>query len=301
MQRTTAFLRLAATGLLLSIATLSSAADLESGKHLIKQSWSQESNYPRPYFVHLPQLAKSKPLPVLVFLHGNGGNAEGAMRGFVNKHPKIAQQYLLVFPEGYQKSWNIVSERSRADDISFVEAVVRAVVSHDNASNEKVSLLGVSNGAALVNAFMIESDLSVVHNCITAVSPLNAYQFDGKHFRARGKDNAYRQQVKPQLGRRLLNISGTQDHLVPYLGGPSPVIPAKDGKLTFVDAEESTYQWAKAMGYQGRKLNSATSQDASVEVFSYLNGDVVHFKVNGEGHGAFRAIDQEKLLQFLRH
>lgn len=287
-------------GVVLSLATLSSAADIKPGTYTLTQSWSQESNYPRPYHVHVPRNSGAAPLPVLVYLHGNGGNAEGAMRNFVRKYPKIAEQYLLVFPQGYQKSWNIVSERSKADDIPFVESIVRAVVAHDNASNENVSLLGVSNGAALVNAFMIESDMAEVCNCITAVSPLNTYQFDGQHFRARGSDNEYRTQVSPRKGKRLLNISGTDDHLVPYMGGPSRAIPAKDGKLTFVDAEDSAYQWARAMGYRGRKLQTATSNSSGIEVFSYLDGNVVHLKMLGEGHGAFRAVDQERLLRFLR-
>ena len=57
----------------------------------------------------------------------------------------------------------------------------------------------------------------------------------------------------PMKGKRLMNISGTEDKLVPYHGGPSKFIPANDGKLKFVAAEESIYLWAKEMGYMGEK------------------------------------------------
>ena len=32
--------------------------------------------------------------------------------------------------------------------------------------------------------------------------------------------------------------------------------------------------------------------------FMYLNGDVIHYKVINEGHGASRAIDEEILVEF---
>jgi hypothetical protein len=42
-----------------------------------------------------------------------------------------------------------------------------------------------------------------------------------------------------------------------------------------------------------------TRVDAPVEVFSYLVGDVVHCKVNNEGHGAVHGISEKALLDFL--
>jgi hypothetical protein len=42
-----------------------------------------------------------------------------------------------------------------------------------------------------------------------------------------------------------------------------------------------------------------TRVDGAVEVFSYLDGDVVHCKVNNEGHGAVHGIPEQALLDFL--
>jgi hypothetical protein len=36
-----------------------------------------------------------------------------------------------------------------------------------------------------------------------------------------------------------------------------------------------------------------------LEIFSYLEGAVVHYKVLGEGHGAAAAIHESNLLRFL--
>ncbi|MDG2124709.1 MAG: hypothetical protein P8J87_13475, partial [Verrucomicrobiales bacterium] len=83
----------------------------------ITQSWSQEKRFERPYYVNTPGYAGGETLPVLIFLHGNGGNAKGARKGFMRRYPTLAREFITVFPDGYRESWNIVSERSKADDL----------------------------------------------------------------------------------------------------------------------------------------------------------------------------------------
>lgn len=175
------------------------------------------------------------------------------MRGFNRHRMTIASKYITVFPQGYRESWNIVSERSKADDLGFIEAIVRKLATFESVDPDNFSIMGASNGAALVNQLMIESTLPNVRNYISGVSPLNVWQYDGKHFRAKGADNDYRVSVTPAKGKRLMNISGVADKLVPYDGGMSRVIPAKDGKLAFIAAEESTFVWARHMGFEGKK------------------------------------------------
>ena len=275
------------------------AEQLKSGVYYITQSWSQETAFKRPYYISVPESANQQKFPVFIFLHGNGGNAKGAMDGFMRQHPTMANKYVMVFPNGYKASWNIVSERSKADDLGFVEAIVKKLSMYDNIQNDNFSVMGNSNGAALVNQLAIESKLPNLRNYVSAVSPLNVYQHDGKNFKAKGVDNNYQTVATPMTGKRLMNISGTTDDLVPYRGGPSKHIPAKGGKLGFVDAEESIFLWAKQMGYDGEKLSKPTRISGTLEVFSYLNGDVIHYKVVNEGHGASRAISEKILLEFL--
>ena len=121
------------------------------------------------------------------------------------------------------------------------------------------SIIGSSNGAALVNQLAIECQLPNIRNYVSGVSPLNVYQHDGKSFKAKGENNSYRKAVRPMTGKRLMNVSGTEDRLVPYRGGPSRGIPAKGGKLAFVEAEQSIYLWAREMGYKGKKLTRPSS------------------------------------------
>ena len=275
------------------------AGTLESGQYFIRQSWSQETDYPRPYFVNVPEGEAGQKFPVFIFLHGNGGNAKEVMRILLRNRTKMAAKYVMVFAQGYRESWNIVSERSKADDTAFIESIVRKLASCDNIQNDNFSIMGASNGAALVNQLLIESRLPNIRNYISGVSPLNVWQYDGKQFKSKGADNDYRDSANPITGKRLMNISGTDDALVPYDGGISRHIPAKDGKLGFLGAEESTYVWAKQMGYSGKKLTTPSRTEGQMEVFSYLGGDVVHYKVVGAGHGATHEISEQDLLHFL--
>lgn len=274
---------------------------LSSGEYFIRQSWSQEQDYPRPYHVHVPANPDRRKLPVFLFLHGNGGNARASLPAFLRQHPAMAERYVMVFPDGYRNSWNISAERSQADDRRFIEVIVETLAACDNVDPDQFTVMGVSNGAALANQLAIESQLPNFRNYVTAVSPLNVLQHDGLNFKAKGDDNDYGATATPRTGVRILNISGSDDHLVPYHGGPSPVIPAQNGKLGFVAAEESVFHWAKAMGYRGAKLEKPSRIDGKREFFSYLDGTVVHCKVVGEGHGAAAAIDESTLLRFLEH
>ena len=275
------------------------AEQLKSGAYYITQSWSQETAFKRLYYVSVPERPNQQKFPVFIFLHGHGGNAKKAMDEFMRRHTTMASRYAMVFPNGYKTGWNIMSEHSKADDLGFIEAIVKKLSTYDNIQKDNFSVMGNSNGAALVNQLAIESKLPNLRNYVSAVSPLNVYQHDGKNFKAKGADNNYQAIAIPMTGKRLMNISGTTDDLVPYHGGPSKYIPAKDGKLGFVDAEESIFLWARQMGYDGEKLSRPSRIDGNLEIFSYLNGDVIHYKVVDAGHGASEVISEKILLEFL--
>ena len=113
-------------GLLLGSHLVGLASELESGSYMITQDWSQEQDFERSYFVHVPE--SEHPLPLFIFLHGNGGNAERSMAGFIKRYKGLSKRYNMVFAQGYLKSWNIVSERSQAPDREFIEAIVTELV-----------------------------------------------------------------------------------------------------------------------------------------------------------------------------
>ena len=283
--------------LLLGSHLVGFALELDSGSYTINQDWSQEQDYERSYFVHVPD--SEEPLPLFISLHGRGGNAERSMRGFIKRYKELSKRYNMVFAQGYLKSWNIVSEPSKAPDREFIEAIVTELAEYSNVKASGSVLMGSSNGAALVNQFAIETKLDHFSHYITVVSQLNAWQHDGTAFKAKGLDNNYTESVVPLRGKCLLNVSGVGDRLVPYLGGPSRAIPAKDGKLAFVDAERSAFLWAQHYGYTGEQLSQPSESSDVMETFSYLDGTVTHYKMKTRGHNAGGGLTEAMLLKFL--
>ena len=141
------------------------AADIKSGEYFITQSWSQESNYKHPYQVVVPE-KKGKKYPVFIYLHGNGGQAKGVMRRFTRPNGLIAKKYIMVFPQGYQKSWNIVSERSKANDLEYIESIIKNLQKFNNVDKDNFSIMGSSNGAAMANQIAIETKFTCIKNYI---------------------------------------------------------------------------------------------------------------------------------------
>ena len=283
--------------LLLGSHLVGFALELESGSYTINQDWSQEQDYERSYFVHVPD--GEEPLPLFIFLHGNGGNAERSMQGFTRRYKVLCKRYNMVFAQGYLKSWNIVSERSKAPDREFIEAIVTELAEYSNVKASGAVLMGSSNGAALVNQFAIETKLDYFSHYITVVSQLNAWQHDGIAFKAKGSDNNYTKSVVPLRTKCLMNVSGVDDRLVPYSGGPSKGIRAKDGKLAFVDAEKSSYLWAQHYGYTGEQLSQPSESSEAMDTYSYLEGAVIHYKMNTRAHNAGGGLTEAMLLNFL--
>ena len=111
------------------------------------------------------------------------------------------------------------------------------------------------------------------------MSPLNANQYhDGGFF---GYPYVDDQPVVPQDNRRILNVGGTQDGLIPYEGGVGVA------GYTFVAGERSTFIWAQHMGFGGAQLSSGVPDTANPNLvrYSYLDGDVVHYKFIDGDHG----------------
>ena len=56
--------------LAISISVSSAGERVTSGEYFVKQSWSQENRFDRPYFVNVPTKTTKHKLPVFLFLHG---------------------------------------------------------------------------------------------------------------------------------------------------------------------------------------------------------------------------------------
>ena len=176
-------------------------------------------------------------------------------------------------------------ELSKAPDVDFVRDIIAFAKTHANVRDGDVAILGNSNGSGLVNRLLIELEEGTFQHAVTIVSPLNDRQYrDGDFYYDPTGGNAYDTPTTPPSGRRLCNISGVDDGIIPYGGGPGVA------GYVFLAAEESTYVWARHFGEMGPAIDPSAgtvdAKDPNLVGFRYLNGDVVHYKLVGAGHEA---------------
>ena len=262
---------------------------LNSGTISHTQTWSQETNYDRTGIVRVPRSLYG-PFPVLILLHGASGNASN----YINRYSSFSN-YIRVALQGYDpppsgsangnSGWNIRSEGTKADDIDFLLNIINQLKSYDNVDSSNITLIGSSNGGGLVNKATIELPIDTFKNSISLASQLfeDVYHDNSFWYNPNGIGN-YNATITPDQGRRILSIHATGDTTIPYDGGQTWL-----NNGGFYPAQESIYILAEAMGYQGDQLLSDAGENTNTPSgftkYSYLNGQVIHYKVEGSNHG----------------
>merc|ERR1719192_1609254 len=275
-----------------TIANPGSAASTTTFK--IKQTWSQETDYDRTAEVSIPATSAGEKVPVVIHLHGNGGQGNTNVLG-----SWLGDIAVIVSATGYERSWNVVKEKSKADDVTFILDLIAKVGAEIPAADmNNVAILGTSNGAALTYRLMIETGKDrPFRKVFPMVSSLVSAQYrDGQFWKsttseAPGEPNVYDTAVVPEFADDFvyMHFHGTEDGLIKY-DGQSPG-PSLLGPVDVIAAQETDYLFAKAMGYTGSQLPDSAgvsvglTADKQVEEYSYLDGRAKHYKLVGEGHG----------------
>jgi len=257
------------------------------------QSWSQETDYTRTAKVAIPATTAGQKVPVVFHLHGNGGQG--------NTRPVggwLGDECIIVAPDGYERSWNVYTEKSKADDVSFILDLITKIGAEIPAADmNNVNIIGTSNGAALTYRLMIETGADrPFKRAFPMVSSLISPQYHDNQFwastvsAAPGEANVYDTAVVPVFADdfEYAHFHGTEDGALQY-EGQSPG-PGFLGGADVIAAQKTDYLWAVAMGYSGPQLadsagESIGTENKPVQEYSYLEGRVRHYKLVGEGHG----------------
>jgi polyhydroxybutyrate depolymerase len=167
----------------------------------------------RSYVVRLPPRAAAtdRRLPLVLVLHGGGGNAANAeqMTGFTVKAGQ--EGFIVVYPEGTSRfgdkllSWNAghccaYAMKNDVDDVGFIRALLEKLALSHPVDLERVYVTGMSNGAMMSHRLGIE-----LSDRIAAIAPVVGALF--------GDEPPPRQPVP------ALMINGMQDEHVPWRGG----------------------------------------------------------------------------------
>jgi polyhydroxybutyrate depolymerase len=180
----------------------------------------------RAYVLHAPALWPGTELPLVVVLHGSGGNAaaieaqtgfseEGDWRGFAVAYPEATPVN--------QRRWNAGLCCGTADDVAFLRALVDDAAAALPIDRRRVFAAGLSNGGMMAYRLACEASDSFAAVGVVAgalVTPGCA----------------------PAAPVSVIHVHGTRDEFVPLTGGPGAL------GVTYPTTERALDFWSERDG-----------------------------------------------------
>jgi len=261
----------------------------------VEQTWAQEPHgYSRTAKVAIPATSAGQKVPVVFHFHGAGGHG--------NTHPFgnfLGEDAIIVAPDGYENTWNIYAEPSKADDVQFTLALIEKIADQiPSADMDNVNIAGTSNGAALTYQLLINTKADrPFRRALPMVSSLIGPQYHDDQFwtftesAPDHQTNNFDVPVVPTFSEdfEYAHFHGTDDGTIRYDGqNPGPGFLA--GAEVYA-AQLTDFIWARAMGYTGPQLEDSAGVDVGMDgreaqEYRYLGGRVRHYKLIGETHGS---------------
>ncbi len=159
-------------------------------------------------------LSPSSPAPLVVMIHGGGGNAAAAERTYGWDAEAERGHFIVAYPDGLNRSWSVgggccgAAARNNANDVGFITQLVSAVSQLVPIDPKRVYATGISEGGML--AYRLA--------CQTTV------------FAAIGPDSATLLGSCPgPPAISVIHIHGTADRRIPYDGSLGAGVNHIDG------------------------------------------------------------------------
>ena len=222
-------------------------------------------------------------LPLVIMLHGGGGNAK--LAALTTRWSEKADEigFFVAYPEALRPArerpptflrnpqfWNVGSglgyaEKHGVDDVAFIRALIDELCERLPVDRQRVYATGFSNGAALT--FCLGMRLS---DRLAAIAPVSGYP--------------WRQQPRPEHPVSLIYISGTADPMNPIDGS---AIESPWGRLPQRPPVEAFIrQWAEWVGCSSKRY-VLEDKDGVRRMRSGPNEkgvDVEYITISGAGH-----------------
>ncbi|MEI6050002.1 MAG: PHB depolymerase family esterase [Bacteroidota bacterium] len=169
----------------------------------------------RTFHIHIPSsYDKTVQLPLVIALHGRGGNGESMILVTRKGFDKLSNKegFIVVYPDGIELNWNDGrmdeeandrAHRENIDDVGFISALIDSMINNYNIDPKRVYITGISNGAIM--SYRLACELSYK---ITAIAPV-----DGNI------PLLLLPECSPTNPVSVLAINNVNDPLVPFDGG----------------------------------------------------------------------------------
>jgi polyhydroxybutyrate depolymerase len=254
--------------LILSAAgSLAAQSDAGPTLHTI-QSGGRE----RSYLIQLPQShGAGRPVPLLLVLHGAGGDGAGMAEHTGLTRPATQRGYAVVYPNGIARRWNDGRGTSAQDDVGFIRLLLDSLGREIPVDSARVYATGISNGAGL--AYRLACELPGTFAAIAPVAGALAAALEDRCAATRPVS--------------VISFQGTSDPLMPYRGGD---VAARRGPV--LGAQRSAALFAGVGGCSPSPADSAESdtvRDGTRVRRSAYTGctdghEVVLYTIEGGGH-----------------
>lgn len=161
----------------------------------------------RSYIVHVPQKRRAKS-PLVVLLHGGGGNGAQAMRAYGMNDVADREGFLVAYPNGSGRTalltWSSgnccgYAMQQRVDDVAFIRAMVEKIDRDFGVDRSRVYATGMSNGGMMAHRLGCEAA-----DVFAAIAPVAG---------------ALNIACRPSDAVAVAIFHGTADEHVPYDGG----------------------------------------------------------------------------------
>jgi polyhydroxybutyrate depolymerase len=246
-------------------------------------------NMERTYHIHFPvTYKKSIRSPMVIVLHGKGGNGESMVLVTKRGFDKLSDSdgFLVVYPDGIELNWNDGrsdeesndrAHKENIDDVGYISALIDSLKEDYNIDPKRVYVTGISNGAIM--SYRLACELS---HKITAIAPV-----DGNI------PSMLSHECTPTRSVSVLAINNVDDPLVPFEGGEiwSHFHRVKLGKVLSVN--ESITFWVRRnkcsiIPFIDQEPDRDPTDGTRVlrkEFKKGLDGtEVILYKIDGGGH-----------------
>jgi polyhydroxybutyrate depolymerase len=224
----------------------------------------------REYLVHIPaRYRPGNPSPMLIALHGGGGDANYQADDSKYKLISKSEQagFIAVFPNGYSRfpggilaTWNAGSccagaVRNNSDDVGFIREVIHRMERQASIDPQRIFAAGMSNGA------MMSWRLACEAPEIRAIAPVE------------GTDNT--SSCRPAHPVPVIEFHSINDEMVNFNGGPGPSsftqtdftsVPATQAKWVRLNRADPAAKRVLTVSGAHCDLHSAESGGAPVEL-----------------------------------
>ena len=242
----------------------------------------------REYLVHVPpSYDGSKKMPVIIMIHGGGGNAESMERYVLIDKVADREGFLVVYPEGTGKTvlgtkiFSFDAGRcctpGKVDDVGFFSKMIDKLGEDFTIDKKRVYATGISNGAQM--SYRLACELS---DKITAIAPVSGIGFT---------PNCLLKRPVPTL-----HIHGDSDPCEPYNGGMTGGSCTKeflkaffnvDYKAPLVEVEsvpQFIEEWKTTNNLPQDSKVSFRENDVTCETSSDSKSEVTLCTIEGGGH-----------------